>query len=317
MLNILFGYSLNNSTDKRFSMAKAARTDISDDEFRQNLKRRVGRPKMDDHTKLIRRVYRSFIKMKELIFLINLGEQLLETTGGTSGTYVKSYTLTKRMYQKVNRDLRDFESNNGLEHVELEDIMKAGDPIVDDELQVKVGRKRKTKLDALDYQVRYIDKQIARVVNEEDKANVSRGDGRGRPKVSKTVRISKYKIRQEALLAQIDVLEMELDMVSVAIRGVKKARDAIRITKQNIKVEVDVDERLELINQLDLDQALLVREQTLVKTIKKRALLQEQLEIIISNLNGINDNSLESKIMRKALTVEQENIEAKLEIFSL
>ena len=298
-------------------MAQAARTDISDDEFRQNLKRRVGRPKVNDHTKLIRRVYRSFIKMKELIFLINLGEQLLKTTGGTSGTYVKSYTLTKRMYQKVNRDLRDFESNNGLEHVELEDIMKAGDPIVDDELQVKVGRKRKTKLDALDYQVRYIDKQIARVVNEEDKANVSRGDGRGRPKVSKTVRINKYKIRQEALLAQIDVLEMELDMVSVAIRGVKKARDAIRITKQNIKVEVDVDERLELINQLDLDQALLVREQTLVKTIKKRVLLQEQLEIIISNLNGINDNSLESKIMRKALTVEQENIEAKLEIFSL
>jgi hypothetical protein len=60
-----------------------------------------------------------------------------------------------------------------------------------------------------------------------------------------------------------------------------------------------------------------VREQTFVKTIKKRALLQQQLEIIISNLNGINDNSLESKIMRKALTVEQENIEAKLEIFRL
>ena len=80
---------------------------------------------------------------------------------------------------------------------------------------------------------------------------------------------------------------------------------------------VDVDERLELIRQLDFDQALLVREQTLVKAIKKRVLLQEQLEIIISNLNGINDNSLESKIMRKALTVEQENIEAKLEIFRL
>ena len=60
-----------------------------------------------------------------------------------------------------------------------------------------------------------------------------------------------------------------------------------------------------------------MREQTLVKAIKKRVLLQEQLEIIISNLNGINDNSLESKIMRKALTVEQENIEAKIEIFRL
>ena len=298
-------------------MAQAARTDISDDEFRLNLKRRAGRPKMDDHTKLIRRVYRSFIKMKELVFLINLEEQLLETTGSTSGAYVKSYALTKRMYQKVNRDLRDFESNNGLEHVAFEDIMKAGDPIVDDELQVKVGRKRKTKLDALDSQVRYIDKQIARVVNEEDKVHVSRGDGRGRPKVSKTVRISKYNTRKEELLAQIGVLETELDMVSVAIRGVKKARDAIRITKQNIKVAVDVDERLELIKQLDFDQALLVREQTFVKTIKKRALLQQQLEIIISNLNGINDNSLESKIMRKALTVEQENIEAKLEIFRL
>ena len=128
---------------------------------------------------------------------------------------------------------------------------------------------------------------------------------------------SKYKIRKEELLAQIDVLELELDMVFVAIRAVKKARDAIRITKQNIKVEVDVDERLELIKQLDFDQAVLVREQTLVKAIKKRVLLQEQLEIIISNLNGINDNSLESKIMRKALTVEQENIEAKIEIFRL
>jgi hypothetical protein len=38
-------------------MAQAACTDISDDELRLNLKRRVGRPKVDDHTKLIRRVY--------------------------------------------------------------------------------------------------------------------------------------------------------------------------------------------------------------------------------------------------------------------
>jgi ribosomal protein L36 len=36
-------------------MAQAARTDISDDEFRLNLKRRVGRPKVHDNTKLIRR----------------------------------------------------------------------------------------------------------------------------------------------------------------------------------------------------------------------------------------------------------------------
>jgi hypothetical protein len=35
--------------------------------------------------------------MKELVFLINLGEQLLETTGSTSGAYDKSYTLTKQM----------------------------------------------------------------------------------------------------------------------------------------------------------------------------------------------------------------------------
>lgn len=281
-------------------------------------KKGPGRPKLDEYTKLKRRVFRALIRLDEARSLQKLAE-------GNLG-FLKIQSRGKDPVSKANdalekalNELRSYEHSEGCKAVSIDIIRSEGDiSIVKDDLKIPVGRKKNSELDKLDADLRENKRIILRIENEEQKKQKGRKPGvLGRPVDSKEQRIQKMRVRQAEIIQKIETLESWLDDVELAEREVKKARDKIRLIKLDFKRSPPSGSQnvTELTEYIAAEAELKSKIKSL-KTVQKRKELLNQVGMLQKELSKFDGkDSSDSKVARNA--IERQIDAVKLQLVSV
>jgi hypothetical protein len=259
------------------------------DNLETKQKRGAGRPKVDEHIKLQRRVFRAYIKLERTKVLANLRNQ--HSISSSICTLGIQYSEGSLRYQMD--ELRNYELLHNLPQVEIEEVLEAGDPIVNDDFETKVGRKKNCELDQLDAKLRENDRIIKRIENEKPRKAVVREDGRGRPVSTKEERIRKLKIKKELNVAEIERLEKLLDPEAKVDRMLKKSRDtASKLKRELNKFDGDDDAKRELVILSELAAFNFSEIAYLKIRIKFQVKLENTIKFIDHEIDVVNASEL-------------------------
>lgn len=260
-----------------------------DRELEHAFQSKPGRPRLDPHVKLMRRVYRGYIdyrKAKTLIEDEDKAQEKLLSEGKISkklaSAHTNQYTRAKRKYNVATSELRAYELENNLETTNLDEIISIGDStVVNSDLTYRVGRPRLDELGYMDERVRYFERKIAEVSKEKDlegeELEAKINAGRGRPFTQPSERVQRYATDKEAMLAKIKEEEKKLEGYELAERRLKTARDDARLLKKAIKdTEKGIEVFTDIAKSIPLDKLIFMHQEALDKVDRAKNALKEE-----------------------------------------
>ena len=256
----------------------------------------AGRPPLSDYEKMRRKAHKSYIKVKKAheAVISEVSFDFVEFASSKDGRPSLSvgeiYDRAKKDFNESLNALNRHEKSYDLPVSSIEDVKILNDPAVANG-RIEIGRPAKNELDKMDHQLRYLDRQIARIELEPDVAEeeLGRTGGRGRPKTTRSERLAYYELENQSVRSKIKTLESKLEGVPKAERELKKARDLVRLTKADIKKASD-DLKSELASKLEKYEESVTSLAYKLKVEKTRVALREEMKTLEGKISTQNDS---------------------------
>lgn len=269
--------------------------------------KKAGRPPLGEHIKKKRKALRCYIKTAELHVEImrEAGMDFIDysavKTGRPSLSSGEKYDRAKHAFNQAMQELHKYEKSQGFKLSDISDVKNSEDPVVDkNKGKITTGRPKRDELAELDYKIRYLNRQIARVESESD---VELDAGRGRPRAQRSERLANFKTEKERVIKELQEKERGLEGVSRASRNLKRARDAVRLKKIEIKNALDV-EKIKLNLELEQLEKTVVKQNHELKIESKRAELREGIQEVENRISEETDSSLVAMYLSDKKTLE-------------
>lgn len=252
----------------------------------------IGRPKIGEHEKRRRKAHRDYWEVKNRYDLLVREIELdfldsnIPRLGRSELSIGELYDRAKQEFNDSLRELNNYEKLVDAKISSVGDIKRVTDPAIDNG-NAATGRPKNNELAELDHEIRYLTRQIDRVLQEPETLpeEAGRQGNIGRPKTTREERLHSYRTRRQEVenkIAQIEI-RMESGSIIKAERDLKKARDRLRFAKMDFK-KASGNEKNLLANDIELHEESVKNRTISLKAAKKRAELVSKIEGIRSEL---------------------------------